>query len=218
MKILIAAYLNPLQFCSSVLSFLYFSPVLFSLFPHFFEQFFFIAGRVYHTNSSTLPSAGRGLAQPSVWPPASWRVQQSWSSRHRSCLVWQEESVTTSLPGRTEKTGKNLNLRKVVDIQEEVTKKHCNVWFRQVNIKLSNWHSWYSFMFYSYPHKTKRKLLRQKMIVCWLKKRPQAEIRPFLNNLFSSKSSLIIVLSPAHEEISELLLLFCMKVLHPFLS
>lgn len=218
MKILIAAYLNPLQFCSFVLSLLYFSPVLFSMFPHFLKQLFFIAGRVHNTNCSTLPSAGRGLAQPSVWPPASWRVQQSRSSRHRSCLIWQEESITTSLSGRTEKTGKNLNLRKVVDIREEVTKKHCSVCFRQVSIKLSNWHSWYSFMFYSHPHKTKRKLLRQKMIVCWLKKRPQAEIRPFLNNLFSSKSSLIIVLYPAHEEIPELLLLFCMKVLHPFLS
>ena len=129
MKILIAAYLNPLQFCSLVLFLLYFSPLLFSMFPHFFEQCLFIGGRVYHTYSSTLPSAGRGLAQPSVWPPASWRVQQSWSSRHRSCLIWQEESITTSLSGRTEKTGKNLNLRwlanqfpKVVDIREEVTK------------------------------------------------------------------------------------------------
>lgn len=204
---------------------MYFSPVLFSMFQHIFKQLFFIAGRVHHTNSSTLPSAGRGLAQPSVWPPASWRVQQSWSSRHRPCLIWQEESITTSLSGRTEKTGKNLNLRwlanqfpKVVNIREEVTIKHCSVCFRQVSIKLSNWHSWYSFMFYSHPHKTKRKLLRQKMIVCWLKKRPLAEIRPFLDDLFSSKSSLIIVLSPAHEEIPELLLLFCVKVLHPFLS
>ena len=175
MKILIGAYLNRLQFCSFVLSLLYFSPVLFSLFPHFFNQLFFIAGRVYHTNSSALPSAGRGLAQPSVWPPAPWRVQQSWSSGHRSCLIWQEESVTTSLSGRTEKTGKNLNLRwlanqfpKAVDIWEEVTKKHCSVCFRQVCIKLSNWHSWYSFMFYSHPHKTKRKLLRQKwLFVDW---------------------------------------------------
>ena len=129
MKILIGAYLNLLQFCSFVLSLLHFSPVLFTMFQHIFKQLFFIAGRVHHTNSSTLPSAGRGLAHPSVWPPASWRVQQSWSSRHRSCLIWQEESITTSLSGRTEKTGKNLNLRwlanqfpKVVDIREEVTK------------------------------------------------------------------------------------------------
>ena len=128
MKILIAAYLNPLQFCSFVLSLLYFGPVLFIMFTHFFEQFLFIGGRVHLTNSSTLPSAGRGLAQPSVWPPTSWRVQRSWSRRLRSCLIWQEESITTSLSGRTEKTGKNLNLRwlvnqfpKVVDIREEVT-------------------------------------------------------------------------------------------------
>ena len=123
MKIVITAYLNPLQFCSFVLSLLYFSPVLLSMFPHFFKQLFFIASRVYRTNSSTLPSAGRGLTQPKFWPPASWRVQQSWSSRHRPCLIWQEESNTTSLSGRTEKTGKNFNLHWLANQFPKVTGK-----------------------------------------------------------------------------------------------
>ena len=75
MKILIAAYLNPLQFCSLVLFLLYFSPLLFSMFPHFFLSNFFLLAAGYTTPTpAPYPQQGGGSLSPrsGLQPPGGF--------------------------------------------------------------------------------------------------------------------------------------------------